>query len=40
VRHWFQEKKAGWYAVLAAPQTLVTSILLDHAPNALDRKLF
>src|SRR6266545_1640169 len=40
VRHWFQDKKAGWYAVLADPQMPVTSTLLDQAHNALDRKLF
>jgi hypothetical protein len=32
--------KAGWYAVLAAPQMPVTSTLLDQAHNAIDRKLF
>src|SRR5207244_13131273 len=31
VRRWFQEKKAGWYAVLADPQMPVTSTLLDQA---------
>ena len=40
VRRWFQEKKAGWYAVLADPQMPVTSTLLDQAHNAIDRKLF
>jgi hypothetical protein len=40
VRHWFQTKKAGWYAVLADPQMPVTSTLLDQAHNAIDRKLF
>jgi len=40
VRQWFQEKKAGWYAVLADPQMPVTSTMLDQAHNALDRKLF
>jgi hypothetical protein len=40
VRHWFQAKKAGWYAVLADPQMPVTSTLLDQAHNAIDRKLF
>jgi hypothetical protein len=40
VRRWFQEKKAGWYAVLADPQMLVTSTLLDQAHNAIERKLF
>jgi hypothetical protein len=40
VRHWFQEKKAGWYAVLADPQMPVTSTLLDQAHNAIERKLF
>jgi hypothetical protein len=40
VRRWFQDKKAGWYAVLAAPQMPVTSTLLDQAHNAIERKLF
>jgi hypothetical protein len=40
VRHWFQDKKAGWYAVLADPQMPRTSTLLDQAHNAIDRKLF
>src|SRR5438445_5801191 len=40
VRRWFQEKKAGWYTVLADPQMPVTSALLDQAHNAIDRKLF
>src|SRR5215217_879597 len=40
VRQWFQDKKAGWYAVLADPQMLVTSTLLDQAHNAIERKLF
>jgi len=40
VRRWMQDKKAGWYAVLTDPQMLVTSILLDQAHNALERKLF
>jgi transposase-like protein len=40
VRHWFQDKKAGWYAVLADPQMPASSTLLDQAHNALDRKLF
>jgi hypothetical protein len=40
VRHWFQEKKAGWYAVLEDPQMPVTSTRLDQAHNAIDRKLF
>jgi hypothetical protein len=40
VRHWFQEKKTGWYAVLEDPQMPVTSALLDQAHNAIDRKLF
>jgi hypothetical protein len=31
VRRWFQDKKAGWYAVLADPQMPVTSTLLDQA---------
>jgi hypothetical protein len=40
VRRWFQDKKAGWYAVLADPQLPVTSTLLDQAHNAMERKLF
>ena len=40
VRRWFQDKKAGWYAVLADPQMPATSTLLDQAHNAMDRKLF
>jgi hypothetical protein len=40
VRRWFQDKKAGWYAVRADPQMPVTSTLLDQAHNAMDRKLF
>src|SRR6266849_828098 len=40
VWRWIQEKKAGWYAVLADPQMPVTSTLLDQAHNAIERKLF
>src|SRR5882724_3507450 len=40
VRRWFQDKKAGWYAVLADPQRPVTSTLLDQAHNAIERQLF
>ena len=40
VQRWFQDKKAGWYAVLADPQMPVTSTLLDQAHNAIERKLF
>jgi hypothetical protein len=40
VRRWFQDKKAGWYAVLADPQMPVSSTLLDQAHNAIERKLF
>src|SRR5438093_2563253 len=40
VRNWFQEKKAGWYAVLEDPQMPASSTLLDQAHNAIDRKLF
>ena len=40
VRHWFEDKKAGWYAVLADPQMPAMSTMLDHAHNAIDRKLF
>jgi len=40
VRRWFQDKKAGWYAVLEDPQMPVTSTLLDQAHHAFERKLF
>jgi hypothetical protein len=40
VRRWFQDKQAGWYAVLAGPQMPVTSTFLDQAHTAIDRKLF
>jgi hypothetical protein len=40
VRRWFQEKKAGWYAVLEDPLMPATSTLLDQAHNAIERKLF
>jgi hypothetical protein len=40
VQRWVQEKKAGWYAVLADPQMPVSSTLLDQAHNAIERKLF
>jgi hypothetical protein len=40
VRHWIQEKKAGWYAVLEDPQRPVTSTLLDQAHHAIERKWF
>ena len=36
----FQDKKAGWYAVLEDPQMPATSTLLDQAHNAIERKLF
>ncbi len=39
VRHWFQDKKAGWYAVFEDPQMPVTSTLLDQAHHAIERKL-
>src|SRR5262249_1726517 len=40
VRRWLQDKKAGWYAVLADPRMPMTSTLLDQAHHAIDRKLF
>jgi hypothetical protein len=40
VRRWLQDKKGGWYAVLADPQMPVTSTLLDQAHNTIKRKLF
>jgi hypothetical protein len=40
VRRWVQDKKAGWYTVLADPQMPVTSTLLDQAHNTMERKLF
>jgi hypothetical protein len=39
VRHCFQDKKAGWYAVLAASPMPATSTLVDQAHNTMDRKL-
>ena len=30
VKHWIQDKKAGWYAVLTDPQMPVSSTLLDQ----------
>jgi hypothetical protein len=40
VRHWFQDKKAGWYAVLADLLMPVTSTLIDQAHSAIDQNLF
>jgi hypothetical protein len=40
VRNWFQDKKVGWYTVLADPRMPASSTLLDQAHNAMDRKLF
>jgi hypothetical protein len=40
VRHWFEEKKAGWYAVREDPKMPAMSTALDQAHNAIDRKLF
>lgn len=40
VRQWFQDKKAGWYAVLEDVRMPVTSTLLDQAHNAIERQLF
>jgi hypothetical protein len=40
VRCWFQDQKAGWYAVLEDPQMPATSTLLDQAHHAIERKLF
>src|SRR5215831_382250 len=40
VRRWFEDKKSGWYAVLADPQMPAMSTVLDQAHNAIDRKLF
>lgn len=39
VRQWLQAKQAGWYAVLEEPQMPLTSPLLAHAHNAIDRHL-
>jgi len=39
VRNWFQEKKAGWYAVLA-DRRCGDEHGADQAHNAIDRKLF
>ena len=40
VQRWFQDKKAGWYAILEDPRMPVSSTLLDQAHHAMDRKLF
>jgi hypothetical protein len=40
IRHWFETKKAGWYAVLEDPKMPAMSTVLDQAHNAMDRKLF
>src|SRR5713101_1102852 len=40
VRNWFQDKKAGWYAVLEDPKMPAMSTVLDQAHNTMDRKLF
>jgi hypothetical protein len=40
VRHWVQNKKAGWYTVLAAPQMPAMSTVLEQAHHAIDRQLF
>jgi hypothetical protein len=40
IRHWFETKKAGWYAVLEDPKMPAMSTMLDQAHNAMDRKLF
>jgi hypothetical protein len=39
-RHWCQEKKAGWYAVLEDPKMPAMSPVRDQAHNAIARKLF
>jgi hypothetical protein len=40
VRQGFQDKKAGWDAVLTDPQMPAMSTVLDQAHNAIDRNLF
>jgi hypothetical protein len=40
VHNWIEDKKPGWYAVLADSQMPAMSTLLDQAHNAIDRKLF
>ena len=40
IRHWFEAKKAGWYAVLEDPKMPAMSTVLDQVHNAMDRKLF
>jgi hypothetical protein len=40
VRHWIEDKKVGWYAVLEDPKMPAMSTLLDQTHNAIDRKLF
>ena len=40
VRHWFKDKKVGWYAVLADPKMPAMSTMLDQAHNAIERQRF
>jgi hypothetical protein len=40
IRHGFETKKAGWYAVLEDSKMPAMSTVLDQAHNAMDRKLF
>jgi hypothetical protein len=40
VRHWFEDKKVGWYAVLEDRKMPAMSTMLDQAYHAMDRKLF
>lgn len=40
IRHWFETKKAGWYAVLEDSKMPAMSTVLDQAHNTIDRKLF
>src|SRR5215510_9408414 len=40
IRHWFETKKVGWYAVLEDPKMPAMSTVLDQAHNTMDRKLF
>jgi hypothetical protein len=40
VRQWIRATKAGWYALLEAPQMPVTSALREQAHHAIERKVF
>jgi len=40
IGEWISRKKAGWFNILSCPDMPVTTVRVDQAHNALDRKLF